>query len=382
MHFVRRLQRIDIPMRPDVSPSKKKKRKSVVKAKPTPSSSSKQKKGKKKRRLQEEEEEEEEKEEPEEKTEAREEEVEAIDGNAIDFSSVSAPEGKTGQDMMRIKNDYEKKIHDLNEDISKEAPNLKADEHLSEVKDRLEKQRQEWEERKKASKEAQNEFEKVKQERTKLFLDCFEHVSKNINKIYSDLTQSAEFELGGTASMYLVNTEEPFLDGIRFSAQPPAKGFVEISELSGGEKTVAALALLFAVHSFRPAPFFVLDEVDAALDKRNVSQVSNYIRLRAVRDKLQCIVISLKDDFFTKADALVGIYRDLEEQHSGTLTLNLNDSGTLTLNLNEYNAFSSGAAGEEEEEEEEEEAASTPASKRKKQASPATTSSKKKRRKA
>lgn len=93
--------------------------------------------------------------------------------------------------------------------------------------------------------------------------------------------------------------------------------------LSGGEKSVASLALLFAMHSFRPTPFFVLDEIDAALDPNNVHRVSNYIRGISRRDNLQCIVISLKDAFYEKADALIGVYRDKATNTSGTLTLDL-----------------------------------------------------------
>lgn len=59
---------------------------------------------------------------------------------------------------------------------------------------------------------------------------------------------------------------------------PPTKRFRDMEALSGGEKTVAALALLFAIQSFRPSPFFVLDEVDAALDAGNVARVANYLR--------------------------------------------------------------------------------------------------------
>lgn len=90
---------------------------------------------------------------------------------------------------------------------------------------------------------------------------------------------------------------------------------------SGGEKTVAALALLFAIHSYRPSPFFVLDEVDAALDATNVARVAHYIRNRTRGDAaqqqqagegadadgaagghvgFQSIVISLKDIFYEK----------------------------------------------------------------------------------
>lgn len=80
-----------------------------------------------------------------------------------------------------------------------------------------------------------------------------------------------------------------------------------MDNLSGGEKTVAALALLFAVRSYNPSPFFVLDEVDAALDNTNISKVANYIKDQALKG-LQCIVISLKEEFFQHAHSLVGVY--------------------------------------------------------------------------
>ena len=62
-----------------------------------------------------------------------------------------------------------------------------------------------------------------------------------------------------------------------------------MSNLSGGEKTIAALALLFAIHSFQPAPFFVLDEIDAALDNTNIGKVASYIESQ--RDKMNIMVI-------------------------------------------------------------------------------------------
>ena len=74
---------------------------------------------------------------------------------------------------------------------------------------------------------------------------------------------------------------------------PPMKRFRDMDQLSGGEKTMAALALLFAIHTYQPAPFFVLDEVDAALDAQNVANVSHYIMQNA-SDRFQFIVISLK----------------------------------------------------------------------------------------
>lgn len=88
------------------------------------------------------------------------------------------------------------------------------------------------------------------------------------------------------------------------------KRFRDMEQLSGGEKTIAALALLFSIHNYRQAPFFVLDEVDAALDNVNVRKVCNYIQQRS--KDFQCIVISLKDMFFDKADSLVGICKDVD----------------------------------------------------------------------
>lgn len=138
---------------------------------------------------------------------------------------------------------------------------------------------------------------------------------------------------------------------MKYNAMPPGKRFRDMDQLSGGEKTVAALALLFAIHGCNPAPFFVLDEVDAALDGVNVNKVSNYVRARAQEDGLQCVVISLKDTFYHKADGLIGIYKDQDEETSGSLTLDLRKYGAsknAKPGLSHSAVFgSSGEAGEE-----------------------------------
>jgi structural maintenance of chromosome 1 len=158
-----------------------------------------------------------------------------------------------------------------------------------------------------------------------LFLNAFNHVSSCIDEIYKNLTKSERFPLGGTAYLNLESVENPVSHGIKFHAMPPMKRFRDMEQLSGGEKTVAALALLFAIHSFKPSPFFVLDEVDAALDSANVKKVSNYIRARARDEGLQVVVISLKDSFYHKADSLVGVYKDRSKNSSSTLTLDLSE---------------------------------------------------------
>lgn len=125
------------------------------------------------------------------------------------------------------------------------------------------------------------EFNRVQQERLTLFMDAFEHVSRSIDQIYKELTRSDVHVYGGTAYLALEAPENPFAGGVKYTAMPPSKRFREMELLSGGEKTVAALALLFAIHSFRPSPFFVLDEVDAALDASNIAKVASYIQQRS-----------------------------------------------------------------------------------------------------
>jgi len=140
--------------------------------------------------------------------------------------------------------------------------------------------------------------------------------------VYKDLTKGKAAPQGGVAYLSLEDSEEPYNSGIKYTAMPPMKRFRDMEQLSGGEKTVAALALLFAIHSYQPSPFFVLDEVDAALDNTNVAKIANYIRSQA-SDKFQFIVISLKGSLYERGNSLVGIYRDQELNSSKTMTLDL-----------------------------------------------------------
>jgi structural maintenance of chromosome 1 len=104
---------------------------------------------------------------------------------------------------------------------------------------------------------------------------------------------------------------------------PPNKAFHNVEQLSGGERTVAALALLFAIQSYRPSPFFILDEIDAALDKFNIQRVVRYLTTH--KTDVQFLVVSHNNSFYENADSLVGVLLDGERQCSRTLTLRLSD---------------------------------------------------------
>uniref|UniRef100_A0A182P6L4 Bifunctional glutamate/proline--tRNA ligase n=1 Tax=Anopheles epiroticus TaxID=199890 RepID=A0A182P6L4_9DIPT len=182
-----------------------------------------------------------------------------------------------------------------------QTPNMKAMQKLDRVTEKIQSTNEEFEAARKKAKKAKAAFEKVKNERCTLFTNCCNHISDAIDAIYKQLSrnEAAQAYLGPD------NPEEPYLDGINYNCVAPGKRFQPMSNLSGGEKTIAALALLFAIHSFQPAPFFVLDEIDAALDNTNIGKVASYIREKTTN--LQTIVISLKEEFYSHADVLIGI---------------------------------------------------------------------------
>ncbi|XP_030209534.1 structural maintenance of chromosomes protein 1A [Gadus morhua] len=202
------------------------------------------------------------------------------------------------------------------------APNMKAMEKLESVRDKFQETSDEFEAARKRAKKAKQAFEQIKKERYDRFNACFESVATNIDEIYKALSRNSSAQ----AFLGPENPEEPYLDGINYNCVAPGKRFRPMDNLSGGEKTVAALALLFAIHSYKPAPFFVLDEIDAALDNTNIGKVANYIKDQSVMN-FQAVVISLKEEFYTKADSLIGVYPE-----QGDCVI----SKVLTFDLSQY----------------------------------------------
>merc|ERR1712071_418241 len=114
--------------------------------------------------------------------------------------------------------------------------------------------------------------------------------------------------LGGDAELDLVDTMDPFEEGVTFTVRPPNKSWKEVSNLSGGEKTLSSLAVVFSLHYYRPTPFYVMDEIDAALDFKNVSIIGNYVKYRT--KNAQFIIISLRSQMYELANQLIGIYKN------------------------------------------------------------------------
>eukprot|EP00250_Pteridium_aquilinum_P018347 c24044_g1_i1 orf=299-4012(-) len=144
-------------------------------------------------------------------------------------------------------------------------------------------------------------YDDLRKKRLDEFMAGFNAISLKLKEMYQMIT------LGGDAELELVDSLDPFAEGVVFSVRPPKKSWKNIGNLSGGEKTLSSLALVFALHHYKPTPLYVMDEIDAALDFKNVSIVGHYIKDRT--KDAQFIIISLRNNMFELADRLIGIYK-------------------------------------------------------------------------
>lgn len=249
-------------------------------------------------------------------------------GIAINFSDLADDLQEDGSDEMDAQ--LAEKISSFQTSLEKMAPNMRSADRLEETSEKLQDTERAFNDSRSAAKKATKAFETVKQKRMDAFNTAFTHISQHLSPIYRDLTRSTSFPLGGQAYLDAEELDEPYLHGIKYAAMPPLKRFRDMEHLSGGEKTMAALALLFAIHSFAPSPFFVLDEVDAALDNVNTGRLMAYVKEHC-GPGMQFVVISLKSGFFEGSETLVGVLRDQSANSSRALTLDV--STTISLHF-------------------------------------------------
>lgn len=233
-----------------------------------------------------------------------------------------------------IESDFKSKLERISKDMEKYAPVAKVSEKYDGAVEKFNKTSSELEKAKEDHNKALAKFEAIKEKRYSRFMEAFTPISQVIDNIYKELTKSEAVPLGGTAFLGLDQEDEPYLGGVKYNAMPPLKRYRDIDQLSGGERTVAALALLFAIHKYRPSPFFILDEVDAALDNVNVNKVAHYIQKASIKHDCQFIVVSLKDNFFAMGESLVGVMKDIDSQSSAILSLDLSPYASMPNGTN------------------------------------------------
>lgn len=179
------------------------------------------------------------------------------------------------------------------------AVNMMALEELAEAEERLQfltTQRQDITDAVASTEEALREIKRRSRER---FRQAFEAINTNFGELFQELFG------GGRGEMSMIDAEDVLESGIDLIAQPPGKRLQSVLLLSGGEKAMAALALVLAIFRFRPSPFCLLDEVDAPLDEANVGRFTNKIAEMAART--QFIVITHNKRTMEMARALYGV---------------------------------------------------------------------------
>jgi chromosome segregation protein len=234
---------------------------------------------------------------------------------------------KYSRDLADFKSEMEnikKQLPDLKEENTKLKNqirdlghvNLMALEEFSEIKERYEFLETQLDDLKKAQTDLLQITEKIRTESTRRFVDTYEIIRKNFNTIFRQLFG------GGRAECKLIEKKEILESGIEIFAQPPGKKLENIDLLSGGERSLTAIALLFAIYMVKPSPFCVLDEIDAALDDKNIGKFVSM--LKEFADKSQFLIITHNKKTVTSADCLLGITME-ESGISKLISIKLQD---------------------------------------------------------
>ena len=154
------------------------------------------------------------------------------------------------------------------------------------------------------------------------FKETFKVVKENFKEIFKQLFK------GGTADLIYTDPKNVLETGVEIVASPPGKKLTSLSLLSGGEKTLTAISLLFAILKTKKTSFCILDEVEAALDEANVASFGEYVT--SLKDKTQFIIITHKKKTMEYADTLYGITMQ-ESGVSKLVSVKLNDIEEKTL---------------------------------------------------
>ena len=177
--------------------------------------------------------------------------------------------------------------------------NLMAPEEFQETKERYERQKTNYDDTQKSLENLIRVSEEIKSKSSQMFLETYNQIKRNFHNMFRRLFN------GGRAELKLADPQNILTSGIDIYAQPPGKKLENIALLSGGEKTMTAVALLFATYQVRPSPFCLLDEIDAALDDKNVS--SFVTTLESFANVSQYIVITHNKKTVMGASTMLGI---------------------------------------------------------------------------
>ncbi len=233
--------------------------------------------------------------------------------DSYDLTPGTAPEHRAQIESIAAGN---RRIGELKRKIAAlGTPNLGAIEEYARVNERYSYLSTQRDDVLNSKKELENIIRDITREMTVIFVAEFAKINQYFGKTFEEMFG------GGKGALVLEDPENPLTCGIEIRVQPPGKQLKTITLLSGGEKAFVAIALYFAILKVRPTPFCMLDEIDAALDDRNVERFASY--LRNLGEKTQFIVITHRRGTMEAADVLYGVTMQ-EQGISKLLRLDLN----------------------------------------------------------
>ena len=214
-----------------------------------------------------------------------------------------------------------KEVAELRDSIKKLGDvNVNAIEEFKEVSERYTFLKTQHDDLVEAEKALQQIIAELDTAMRRQFKDKFHKINQEFDKVFRELFG------GGKGTLELMEDEDILEAGIRIIAQPPGKKLQNMMQLSGGEKALTAIALLFAIQNLKPSPFCLLDEIEAALDESNVTRFANY--LHKLTRHTQFIVITHRRGTMEKADRLYGITMQ-EKGVSVLVSVNLIDDDIM-----------------------------------------------------
>ena len=177
--------------------------------------------------------------------------------------------------------------------------NLRAEEDYQEYQSRHQDLTQKYKKAQEEKRAIKELIEEVETKKLGVFMEAYNAINKNLKRIFSRLSP------GGKAYMVLEKEDDPFSGGVNLVVKPRGKEVQYLEAISGGEKTLAALSLIFGIQDYKPSVFYYFDEVDAHLDEANARKVGELIKERSSDG--QFIVVTLREAMAEYAQKLIGV---------------------------------------------------------------------------
>ena len=231
-----------------------------------------------------------------------------------EFEGIEQIAGKEVSELKERLVEVDKRINTIG------AVNMKAVDNFNELKKEVDDIQEKAEKLENERLAVLDMIDKIEFKRTNVFMDCFNEINKNFKEMFYNF-------FGGEGMLSMIDPENPLESGLEIDARHKGDNLQSIDAMSGGEKTLTALAFMFAIQLYSPAPFYAFDEADAALDKENSMKMSKLIKM--ISQNSQFVAITHNDTLTKQADQIVGVA--LNKDKSSVIGLRLKGKEITSL---------------------------------------------------